>query len=231
MEIPISPKGCIIYTQVIGWNRYRIRSIALFSAGRIFVDRVPSTDYERKLDDHAVKLTYQLIVTVILVTTSFSFALIGPIYAYIVDGTHALPTGVILPFVDPETGRGFAINLTIQLAVSSFGLVAIICLEILTCIINLTYCTMADMVCFNMRKFSDGLRQGTFSYQNKLELRNVFVQLQDLEAFLEEWNDLYYWRFFVQPAMTTLCVSLAIFAQMVVRYSHAFHVVVNAIGH
>lgn len=75
---------------------------------------------------------------------------------------------------------------------------------------------MANIVCLNIRKFSDHMRQGTFSYENKVEFRNILVQLQDLEAYIRELNDIFYWKFFLQPILTTGCVSLAIFAQLVV---------------
>lgn len=88
------------------------------------------------------------------------------------------------------------LNIAIQAVVSVVAFIGVIAIENVSCLNNNTYTVMTDMVCFNMRKFSRGLRPERFTYENKMELRNIFVQLQDLEAYLNELNDHYYWKFF-----------------------------------
>lgn len=207
-----------LYFQAIGPARHRYRAILTFSGRFIYMDRKPSTEYEFQIDQHAKKLIPYSILVVFLMIVSFSLILIGPIYAHIANGDYASPTGVILPFIDPHTEHGYAINLIIQFASASVTLLGIVCIEVGNCLINDTYKLMAHLVRFNVRKFSDNLRQGTFSYQNKIEFRNILVQLQDLEFYLAELNDIYYWKFFLQPILTTGCVSLSVFAQTVVSY-------------
>lgn len=187
------------------------------------MDRKPSTEYERKLDQHAMKLIKISISTTIFVGFSFSLILIGPIYVFVAHGEYGNPTGVIMPYVNPDTGRGFAVNLTIQFGVAAFASIGLISTEILSCMINNTYTVMTDMLCFNMRGFSDGLHPVTFSDQSKIAMRNIFVQLQDLEAYLNAVNGIYYWKFFLQPPLTTGCVALGIFSQMIVSYCCARH--------
>lgn len=206
----------LVYFRGVGPDRYRYRAIILFAGRSIFKDCRPSTDYERKLDEHAMKMITHPILTTLILTASVGLIMVGQAYAYIVDGVYALPTGLIVPFVDPNTDRGFAINLIVQSATAFTVSLSIIATEAIACIINNTFIVMADMVCFNMRKFSDNLRQKSFTHQNKMELRNIFVQLQDMEAYLEELNRVYYWKFFLQPILTTGCVSLGIFSQIVV---------------
>lgn len=207
-----------LYWKSIGPARYRYREIIQFAGNNIFMDRKPSTEYEQKLDAHAMKLIKISISTTIFVAFSFSLILIGPIYVFVSNGEYANPTGVIMPFVNPDSGRGFAINLSIQFAVASIASVGLISTEILSCMINNTYAVMTDMVCFNMSEFSDGLLQPAFSEQSKMALRNIIVQLQDLEAYLNAVKRIYYWKFFLQPPLTTGCVALGIFSQMIVSY-------------
>lgn len=103
-----------------------------------------------------------------------------------VHGEYSIPTA------DPNIGRGFLINLGVQ-SVETMGVIAsVIVTEIVACKINNTYSVMAYMICFNCLKLSDGHRQGSFTNQNCLKLRTVFVQLQDLESFLDEVNDVMY---------------------------------------
>lgn len=147
---------------------------------------------------------------------SLSLSLIGPIYVLVFYGEYAIPTGHVMPFVEADTLRGYIINMIAQMFVGACALISVLTIEIAGCVINNTYKTMANIVCYNMRKFSDHLRHGTFSYANEVEFRNILVQLQDLEAYIRELNKLFYWKFFLQPILTTGCVSLAIFAQLMV---------------
>lgn len=123
-----------------------------------------------------------------------------------------------MPFVDATTGRGILINIFVQSIPTAGAVVAMISIEVVSCIIENTCVMMTDMICFNLDKFSDGLRQGCFALRNIQELRNIFLQLQDLEAYVGAINDVYYWKLFIQPIMTTGCVALAIFAQMQVSF-------------
>lgn len=180
------------------------------------MDRAPSTALERRIDAHATALIIESIFTVLFVAFSLSLSIAGPIYAYVFKGIYATPTGVIIPGVDPETPRGFAVNVAVQFTCTFVGCIGMICVEMVACVINNTYTVMADVVCYHLRKLSDNLLPGTFSYQNKAEIRNVFMQLQDVESYLKKFYNIYYWKLFTQPILTTGCVSLGIFSQMMV---------------
>lgn len=156
--------------------------------------------------------------------------MVGPLYVLIFRGELAVPTGVILPFFEPDDLQGFTINMIIQFVIGFIGFIAVLCIEVASSLIFNTFTVMADMVCFNMRTFSDRIRQGAFSHENEMELRNIIVQLEDLEEYFKVLNDIYYWKFFLQPILTTGCVSLAIFAQLVVSriYSGAKYKLMSA---
>lgn len=186
-------------------------------ANQIYPDHSPKNGYEEITAKNASLLIAMTAATTALIILSFTFILIGPIYAYASDGTQSSLLGGMLPFTDLETTQGFIINSIIQ---SFWGLGALfgsISIEILSCLINNTYTVAADLICYLMRKFSTRLVAGTFTADHKAELRDIFVRLQDFEKFIAELNDLYYWKFFVQPPLITFCVSLGIFAQLEVR--------------
>lgn len=178
------------------------------------MDHHPLTDYERKVDEHAMKMLTRSMLITAFSMWSLSFVITGSIYAYVVHGTYSIPSGSIIPFVDPNTGQGYAINIAVQSVMTLSGVVALVIQEIVSCVINNTFGVMSDMIAFNCRKFSNGLRQGTFTNENGLELRHIFLQLLDMEQFIGEINDLLYWRYFLQPVLTTGCVALGIFSQL-----------------
>lgn len=142
--------------------------------------------------------------------------IVGPAYVFFVNGEYVTPTGVIVPFMDPNTAISFVVNLLIQFSTAFVHLIDAIGIIIMDCLIANSYTAMADLVCLNMKTFSDGLRVRRFGLQQKLELRQIMVQLQDSELYIKELNDLLYWRTFTLPVLTTWCVSLGIFSQMTV---------------
>lgn len=197
--------------------RKRYQAVVLFAGANIYKNRRPATKYEEKCDEHATRLMIEVIIVVALVIVAFNLIFLGLIYVYVFKGVYVTPTGAILPFVDPMSIRGYIINQFIQFATAIEAVPYCLALEVLACMLNNTYVAMADLTCFNMQTFSVGLRgSGHFTEQQKREFRNVIVKLQDLEAYLAELNSIYYWKFFLQPILTTICVSIGIFAQMTV---------------
>lgn len=214
-----SIQGVFITYQFIGPNRYRYSALALFAAKNIYKDSTPTNAYERKCDLLATKLLVHAVVAVIVDLISYGLVIVGPAYVFITEGRFVMPTGVIVPFMDPDSRLGFVINLSIQFLSAFTALIGTMGLQITNCLIVNSFTTMTDLVCLNMKTFSDGLRARHFTYQQKKELRNIIVQLQDLEGYISELNDLLYWRTFTLPILTTFGVSLAIFSQMIVRSS------------
>lgn len=128
-----------MYAQSILGARFRYREIVLFAGKNIYTDRTPSTEYERKANAQAWKLMTLSIFANVCVLISYSLIIVGPTYEFVFRGVYALPTGVIVPFVDPDTGRGFATNLGIQLGSAVVAYIGIIAIEILSCMIINTF--------------------------------------------------------------------------------------------
>lgn len=198
----------------IGPTKYRLRAIALFAGTHIYKDRTPTTEYERKCDQLATELLVHVILSVMLDLVSYFFIVIGPAYVFIASNKVVVPAGVIVPFMDPSSPISLIVNFALQFTSAFIGFVDTIGLEITNCFVMNSYRAMADLVCLNMRTFSDGLQPGRFTFRQKMELRNIIVQLNDLEAYLNDLNDLYYWRTLSLPVMATWCVALGIFTQM-----------------
>lgn len=199
-------------------NKYRNRAIALFAGENIYENRQPSTGYDWKCDQLATELFFRTFLSTMLTLLSHLLIIVGPIYVFIFKGEYATPSGIslIMPFMDPNSRISFFINMSIQFAAGAVSFIDTVGLEAVNCFIVNSFTTMADLVCFNMRTFSDALHSGHFSLHQKIELRRIIVQLQDLEDYINELNDLFYWRTLTLPILSTWCASLGIFSQMIV---------------
>lgn len=187
-------QGHILVDTAVGSKKHRYRAIALFARSRIFMDRRPSNEYERKCDQLANELIILVICSIAMILISYNLIIVGPVYVFVVSGQFVAPTGVIVPFLDPNTTLSSSINLSIQFPAAFMALLDTIGLTTVTCFIIITCTSMAELICCNMRKFSDGLRPGRFTVQQKEELRQIIVRLNDLEAYIGEFNDIFYWR-------------------------------------
>lgn len=207
----------VLYYKAVGPSRFKFRALVMFAGRNIYTNRSLSDEYGKVADKNASSLIKATICILIVVIVSFSLILVGPIYAFVIRGEYNTATGGILPFTTLETSNGFIINLIFQSAMGAAAFAANIGIEIINCMIINTCVVMADLACCSMRKFSAGLVVGTFTDRNKAELRDILVRLQDFEIYIRKFNDLYYWKLFLQPILTTACVSLAILAQLKVR--------------
>lgn len=59
------------------------------------------------------ELLVYVILSVIVAMASNGLIFVGPAYVFIVKGAFAMPTGVIVPFVGPNSGLSFITNLSI----------------------------------------------------------------------------------------------------------------------
>lgn len=192
----------------------------MFAGRKIYVNRTPSNEYEKVIDQNASQLMKVTFSVVLVVLLSFSLIGIGPIYKFIFHGEYNSMTGGLLPFTTLDTLNGFLINTLFQFALGGVGIAGNVGVEIVNCMVINTCTTLADLLCNSMKKFSAGLVADTFTVQNKSELRDIFIRLNDLEDYIREFNEVYYWKFFLQPIRTVACVSLAILAQFEVCSTH-----------
>lgn len=207
-----------MYWKAIGPSRFKLRALALFSGTKIYLNRFPANDYGKLMGQHATELYKMTIVILLTLFLSFSMILIGPAYALVVHGEYNTPGGGILPFTDLETLNGYVINMIVQSSIALLSVLGSFSIEIANCIIINTVAVMSELTRNSMQNFNAGLVGGTFTVTNKGQLRDIFVRLQDVENFIRQFNDLYYWKLFLQPILTTPCVSLAIFAQLKVCF-------------
>lgn len=207
-----------IFYLATGPNKYRYRTIILFAGQNIYKDRPPATEYDWKCDQLATKLFIRINLSTMLTLLSHVFVIIGPVYVFCVNREYSTPTGVVLPFMDPNSPISFIINLSIQSASAVVSLIGTVGLEAVNCFIFNSFSAMTDLSCLNMKTYSDALCPGHTSVHRKMKLRRIIVQLRDLEDYINEVNDLLYWRTLTLPFLSTWCVALGIFSQMMVIF-------------
>lgn len=140
----------LIIFQSVGPTKHRYRAVALFAGQNIYTDLQPTTKYEWKCDQLANKLFIQAILSTMLALVSHILIIVGPLYVFIVQREYVTPTGVIFPFMDPNSRFSFLINMSIQSASAFIALINMVGLEIVNGFIINSFTAMTALVCFNM---------------------------------------------------------------------------------
>ncbi|XP_055300263.1 uncharacterized protein LOC129567422 [Sitodiplosis mosellana] len=95
-------------------------------------------------------------------------------------------------------------------------------IEIMTCILKNNVWASTVAICHAIDEISDCIecpKADDMKGFIDLKVRNILVQVQDLDRFILLLSELYYWKFFLQPIMLTFSVSIAAFFYLYVDWT------------
>lgn len=207
-------KGFFIYWEAIGKNRFRFRSYIRFSFNYMFVNHTPTNEYEEMQLMLARRTLRKMIEGILLVIASFALVIIGPIFVLVTKQQYSIPTGVVIPFVDPNTLNGFIINCAIQSVASIAGGLGLIGVESYVSIGDSTVYAMKELTKYHFKRFNENISKSNFDHE--AELRYIFKMLEDIKYYVDDYNSTFYYKSFFQPTFSTITVPISIFCQYVV---------------
>lgn len=154
-----------------------------------------------------------------IVGLSYSILIIGPVIGYYILHVYSVPTGTILPFIDPDSYEGFITNVCIQSAVGVVGFCGVIGVEIMIGIINGTIQALSDLAIFGIKKFDENIAKKNDIKRLSGEFHNVLRMTEDIISYSDVVNDVFYWKYVLQPIFTTFCTAIGVLCQYLVRNS------------
>lgn len=140
---------------------------------------------------------------------SFLLVMFGSVHAFIVDNEKSIPTGIILPSIDPNTTIGFLINAALQGVVEIIACSAVIGFNIFINIMELTI--------HHLRNFIENITNNCEQNIHQ-EFFYISITLEDIKNFIDLVNEILYWIFILQPVTLSVCVSIGIFCQYMVIF-------------
>lgn len=203
------------------------QSLAFFAGDRIYthVGQDSNPNYINVCNESATKLLKSTLTIFGIVAASMIILLIFPVYAYVFKHDIQLPIPVVLPFTDLESKNGIFLNLANQVFISLIGGTGNLGIEVITCIMKNNVWASTVAIGHAIDEISHCVESPDKDETRRsidLKFRNILVQVQDLDRFILQLSDLYYWKFFLQPIMLTLSVSLAVFFYMYVSVHNFF---------
>lgn len=196
------------------------RRILLFATDYIYPDKKDNSKFFKLCDYYGRKSIKMTILFINFILLSTGQAMIGPMLEFMKTGHLVTFLAIKLPFIDEDVLWGFHLNLMIQTTITTFGTIGGLAIEMTSCIINNTIMLCSEIISLDCADITNKLNIGEVSKTEILaELRNVFVKYQDLDRYVLDMSELYYWRMFSAPVLIVYSVSMSIFCQYAVSIS------------
>lgn len=195
----------------------RFQNLLLFAGEIIYKDNYEIRKHREISDKSAAHLMSSSIKVLVVVSIGLFCFLMFPLYAYLFMNQRPMIVPIVLPFVDENTDSGYYINIAHQLVSGVVGVTAVIAIELMNCIFKNNIYAAKESIIYSLDELGTMLRENTtFSMQMQMEFRNVLIKIQDLDRFLIELCDIYYWKFFLQPIFLAYGVSASLLCYYVV---------------
>lgn len=163
----------------------RYQNLYFFASKHIYTDieEDSDADYIRVCDQSAIKLLTSTMKIMTIVIVSMIMHMMFPTFAYFKYNDIQWPMPVILPFTDPDSVNGLAINLVNQLFIGFTSSIGNIGIEISTCILNNTVWAIIVAIGHSIDELSGSTENPQSSTaSNRIHLfRNILIQVQDYD--------------------------------------------------
>lgn len=133
---------------------------------------------------------------------------------------YSVPTGAIVPFLDPESLVGYGVNWILQLAACYATFAAMLGLEVYVCIADSNVKTMKELSKYQLHQFNRHIIDK--KSDNFVELKYILVMLNDIKTYVDFFNKTLYYKSFLQPTFTVVCVAIGVFCQYAVSIDTIF---------
>lgn len=200
------------------FSRRRFQNLVLFAGECIYMDNY-ETKKHHEISDKSAKHLMSTSIKVLVITFLGVICYLGfPTYAYFFLNQLPMPVPILLPFIDETTNSGYYINIVNQVVIVVIGTTSFIAIELMNCMMKNNIHASKESIIYSLNVLTVMLNQNsTFSIDKNMEFRNMLIKLQDLDRFLIELCEVYYWKFFLQPMVLTYAVSASFFCYYVVR--------------
>lgn len=193
----------------------------LFATDYIYMDTKTNGKLYQLCDSYGTKSIKMTIFFVGLLLLSTAQAMVGPMLEFIKTGELVTFLAIKLPFIDESVVWGFHLNLALQSTITGFGTIGSLAIETTSCIINNTIMLCSEIILFDCNELAEKLElKMDLKVEILTHLRNVFIKYHDLDRFILDMCDLYYWRMFSAPLLIIYSVSISIFCQYAVSKSN-----------
>lgn len=134
------------------------------------------------LDERADELIRKSTIICLALSIGALTYSIYPFYLFVMKGEHPNLIPIVLPYTDPDTNWGYYINLANQAIIAAAGITGNFAIEIGVLALTNNLWAASDVINYDLNEIVLGFKRGETKEVRSAKLRNIFVQIQDVDV-------------------------------------------------
>lgn len=172
-----------MYWNAVGPRRLNFNKIMTFASKYLYTNE-SSTKYQEVCEKH-VNAFYKTVAAIyVQLSLAHILAVMGPFYAFFFQSIRITPLATNLPFFEKASELEFAINMTLQGAMAFYSMAGNLALEMGSSAINNTISMIPDVIRFDLTEFQHEFKSNGLSLASIMQLRNVYMKIQDFNRYI-----------------------------------------------
>lgn len=181
-----------VYWKIIGAERFKARLMIIYGGRYIYKSHADTTRLNAFYHRGIAYLITDICIVLSLNIVSYSIVGIQFLVMLIIFGERVNVVGMILPFTDDTTDRGYYLNLAFQIACFAYALCGNFSTECVACMVNNKIVTMAEFICLKVEDLNEILdsiepmnanEKSLQRLEIKTRIRDIFIYSQDFDRF------------------------------------------------
>lgn len=166
-------------------TRARARFLYNFVGEYIFAKSPVSTRTYAIFDRMAIGIVKNTAKALLIFSFTFSITVIQSVLETFYWNERMLIVPVILPFIDPDSSKGFYINLVFQIIVGFPSIVVVIASEIVICVVRNVFITIAALTEDSISEFMTVMESNEkFSHHENMQFRSFIQKILEVYRFV-----------------------------------------------
>lgn len=161
-------------------DRFKIKNVVNFGSINIYMDTKMPSKYHTLCEVGIKALIKDIVIVGSSIILSYTVFGMGTLYAIIFKRARVTFLGTELPFVDFDTDIGYLINMLQQSFICGIAVMANMAIEISGCLAYNAIEMVPDVFHLESEGLDAELKSNGMSLNAKLRVRNILMQVRDL---------------------------------------------------
>lgn len=157
-----------------------LHSLVVFGARYIYRDDHPDKEYQRICTEHMNLTMKHFLTKMTMVTLGYLVAVIGPTYAFLIQGIRTTTINVAVPFTEEDSWIAFLVNEVLQTLPATHGALFLLGGEIVIEMFANTVTISPHLINHRLRTITSDYSEGRI---NKAQVQYAFTD------FVRQCND------------------------------------------
>lgn len=165
-------------------TRKQCHNMYNFAGNFIYANSKKSPTNNVVCDKMAIYLLTSSLNINLLVNISTILMICAPLYKKLVLNENELIIKIVLPFIDPETDRGYLYNMISQSITCVFGSIVIPAIELVTCVVKNNISATAAIIANDINEFMNSLHVNSeYSVEHAQRFTNIILKIRDYNGY------------------------------------------------